>query len=141
MTKFSPLLLDTHVWVWLAYGQPGRLKPDVIELIEEAGKRRALLISVISIWEVVLLESKGRLGLPVAVRDWISWALDRPDLALVGLEPEIAVESCFLPGKFHNDPADRFLVATARLKNAVLVTRDQRIIEYGNQGHVKVLSA
>ena len=58
----------------------------------------------------------------------------------MGLEPEIAVESCFLPGEFHNDPADRFLVATARLKNAALVTRDQRIIEYGNQGHVKVLS-
>jgi PIN domain nuclease of toxin-antitoxin system len=75
------------------------------------------------------------------VSEWIRQALDRPDFELVGLEPEIAVESCNLPGTFHADPADRFLVATARLKNAVIVTRDQRILKYGEHGHVRTMTA
>jgi len=37
-------------------------------------------------------------------------------------------------------PADRFLVATARARNAVLVTADQRILDYSKLGHVKTLA-
>jgi PIN domain nuclease of toxin-antitoxin system len=95
---------------------------------------------VVSVWEIALLESKGRLELPIPVSEWIRQALDRPDFELVGLEPGIAVESCGLPGAFHADPADRFLVATARLKNAVIVTRDKRILKYAGQGHVKAMA-
>ena len=136
-----PLLLDTHVWIWLAHGESQRIKPAAVRAIENAGSRRAIRISVVSVWEIALLESKGRLELPAPVSEWIKQALDRPDFVLVGLEPEIAVESCNLPGEFHADPADRFLVATARLKNAVIVTRDKRILKYGKQGHVRVMAA
>jgi len=136
-----PLLLDTHVWIWLAYGESRRIKAAAVRAIEDAGSRRAIRISVVSVWEIALLESKGRLELPVPVSEWIKLALDRPDFELVGLEPAIAVESCNLPAGFHADPADRFLVATARLKNAVIVTRDKRILKYGKQGHVKVMAA
>ena len=141
MKSDFPLLLDTHVWIWLAYGESRRLKPSAVRAIEGAGARRAILISVVSVWEIALLESKGRIELPVPVSAWMKQALDRPDFELAGLEPEIAIESCHLPGGFHADPADRFLVATARLKNAVIVTRDQRILEYGTQGHVKAIAA
>jgi PIN domain nuclease of toxin-antitoxin system len=134
-------LLDTYVWVWLAYGEAGRLSTSAMRAIEEAGSRKTVWISVISVWEIALLESKRRLGLPVSVQEWVKQALDRPDLELLGLDPAIAVESCNLPGTFHADPADRFLVATARLKSATLVTRDKRIVEYGRQGHVKAMAA
>ena len=136
-----PLLLDTHVWIWLAYGEAHRLTPAAVQAIERAGLRRTIWISVVSVWEVALLVSKGRLQLPVPTSEWIARALDRPDFELVGLAPEIAIESCNLPGAFHADPADRFLVATARLKSAVVVTRDRRILNYGKQGHVKVMAA
>lgn len=136
-----PLLLDTHVWIWLAYGKSGHIKPAVTRAIDEAGSRQALRISVVSVWEIALLESKGRLELPLPVAEWVKQALDRPDFELLGLQPEIAIESCALPGAFHADPADRFLVATARLNNAILVTRDQRILKYGKQGHIKVMAA
>jgi len=136
-----PLLFDTHVWIWLAHGEPGRIKPAAMRVIENAGSRQAIRISVVSVWEIALLESRGRLELPIPVSEWIRQALDRPDFELVGLEPEIAVESCNLPGTFHADPADRFLVATARLKNAVIVTRDKRILKYGEHGHVRTMTA
>jgi PIN domain nuclease of toxin-antitoxin system len=141
VTAESPLLLDTHVWIWLAQGESGRIKAAVVRAIEDAGARNALRISLISVWEIALLESKGRLQLPLPVSEWVRRALDRPDFELVELTPEIAIESCALPGAFHPDPADRFLVATARLTNAVIVTRDGRILTYGRHGHVKVMAA
>ena len=136
-----PFLLDTHVWIWLAYGESRRIKTAAVQAIEDAGSRKAIRISVVSVWEIALLESKGRIELPVPMSEWTKLALDRPDFELVGLEPEIAIESCNLPAGFHADPADRFLVATARLKNAGIVTRDKRILKYGKQGQVKVMAA
>ena len=60
---------------------------------------------------------------------------------MVALDAKIAIESCDLPGDFHTDRADRFLVATARLDNAVLVTRDERILLYAKSGHVRAMAA
>jgi predicted nucleic acid-binding protein len=60
---------------------------------------------------------------------------------LAPLSPAIAVESTRLPGDFHRDPADRFIVATARELGATLVTRDERILRYGAEGFVQVLDA
>ena len=59
---------------------------------------------------------------------------------LCPLSPEIALESCFLPGNFHGDPADRIITATARLGNLTLLTRDRKIIEYSNSGMVKAIA-
>ena len=54
------------------------------------------------------------------------------------LTHEIAWEAYNLPGRFHNDPADRILVATARLMKLTLVTADNLILRYP---HVKTMSA
>lgn len=136
------LLLDTHVWLWLASGTTEKLKPDARKVIEQASVSNPLLVSIISVWEVALLESKKRLRLPMSVNEWVERALDRPDIRLVGLEhARTVIDSCRLPGDFHPDPADRLLVATARSENAVLVTHDKKILDYGASGHVRVLAA
>jgi PIN domain nuclease of toxin-antitoxin system len=111
-----------------------------VRAIEDAGARRTLCVSSISVWEIALLESKGRLVLPMGAGEWIRRALERVDFELVRLEPEIAIESCRLPGSFHADPADRFLVATARIKKLTLVTRDARILKYARQGHLQAMT-
>ncbi len=134
-------LLDTHVWFWLVRGREGRLAARTAAKLEQTALGAPLGVSVISVWEIALLAAKGRIGLGMPVHEWVEAALNRPGFMLVGLEPEIAIESCALPGDFHADPADRFLVATARLKNAVIVTRDKRILKYGKLGHVKVMAA
>ncbi|MBI4938335.1 MAG: type II toxin-antitoxin system VapC family toxin [Nitrosomonadales bacterium] len=135
------LLLDTHIWLWLACGIPGKISPYTLRTIEQSGKRRTLFVSIISVWEIALLESKRRIALPMPTQKWMARALDNPEIKLIGLdEPEIALDSCHLPEEFHADPADRFLVATARAKNAILVTADQRILDYSKLGHVKTLA-
>jgi hypothetical protein len=89
---------------------------------------------------IALLESRQRLVLPLPVNDWFALAISRPELKLVGLSrPATIVDSVNLPGEIHPDPADRFLIATARARRAVLVTHDEQIITYGQAGHVKVL--
>ena len=136
------LLLDTHVWLWLASGTPEKLNPATRKALEQASVSSPLLVSIISVWEVALLESKKRLRLPMPVNEWVERALDRPDIRLIGLEHvKTVIDSCRLPGDFHPDPADRLLVATARSENAVLVTHDRKILDYGTTGHVRVLAA
>jgi len=134
-------LLDTHVWFWLVRGREGRLAARTAAKLEQAALGAPLGVSVISVWEIALLASKGRIGLGMPVHEWIDATLNRPGFMRVDLDPATVIESCALPGDFHADPADRFLVATARLKNMVLVTRDKRILEYGKRGHVKVMAA
>jgi len=134
------LLLDTHVWLWLAFGVPAKIKVSTRHILEQASTDEPLLLSIISVWEVALLEANRRLSLPMTVEAWVERALDRPDIRLIGLDhPQIVIDSCHLPGDFHLDPVDRLLVATARSENAVLVTHDQKILDYGAAGHVKVL--
>ena len=141
MAETLRYLLDTHVWFWLVRGREGRLAARTAGKLEQTALGAPLGVSVISIWEIALLASIGRIGLGMPVHEWVELALDRPGFMLVDLEPAAAVESCNLPAGFHADPADRFLVATARLKNAIIVTRDKRILKYGKQGHVKVMAA
>lgn len=136
------LLLDTHVWLWLASGTPEKLRPATRKALEQASASNPLLVSIICVWEIALLESTKRLRLPMSVHEWVERALDRPDIRLIGLAHASAViDSCRLPCDFQPDPADRLLVATARRENAVLVTRDRNILDCGAAGHVRVMAA
>ena len=133
------LLLDTHVWLWLLSGE-GALKASGVRVIEEAASHGLVRVSIISVWEVAMLEAKGRIRLSKDCRSWVDEALRAPGIALVPLTPEIAVESSRLPGTFHGDPADRILVATARRERAILLTRDERILAYGKKKHLSTMS-
>ena len=65
--------------------------------------------------------------------------LQAPCISLAPITPEITIESSRLPGKFHGDPADRIIVATARILGAALITRDKNIISYSRKKHLKVI--
>ncbi len=85
--------------------------------------------------------SKRRLELTTNIRDWVNTALVWPGVELWPIDATIAVDSVLLPGDMHNDPADRFLIATARHRSATLVTADAKILRYSNDGHVRTLNA
>jgi len=135
------LLLDTHIWIWLVNGDRELLGSESLGHIEKAAGKSALLLSAISAWEVAMLEAKGRLRLAGDCMDWVKTAIKVPGMSLCNITPEIAVNSSRLPGNFHGDPADRIIVATAREKDVVLVTRDRRILEYGAEGYLSVMKA
>src|ERR1700728_4625261 len=133
------LLLDTHFWAWLENGESGVFTGPVRRAIESSAAGGRLYLSIISVWEVALLESKGRIELSLPCGLWVQQALAIPGLALAPLTPEIAIESCNLPPPFHGDPADRIIVATARNMGARLLTRDREIIGYGRKRHFSLL--
>jgi PIN domain nuclease of toxin-antitoxin system len=135
------LLLDTHVWVWYVENQATQFSRRIEPLVERAVQRGDVVISAISIWEVALLETIRRIELSVDIRAWVSRALAFPGVRLKGLSPSIAIESTRLPGPLHRDPADRILIATARLLGAALVTCDERILAYAKAGHVRAVDA
>jgi PIN domain nuclease of toxin-antitoxin system len=135
----QPLVLDTHVWIWIINGDQ-TIKASIRLRIQQALKKSRVLVPAICVWEVGMLWKKDRIQLQEPLLNWIRTALDKPGFSLAPITDAIAVESALLPGKFHNDPADCMIVATARLEKAILVTRDTRIIQYGQAGHVDVLS-
>ena len=120
------LLLDTHIWIW-CHHDPDRLSRRVTAALVDS--RNELWLSPISLWEFVLLAQKGRLGSKVAVnpKQWIDEALGRSPMQEAAITREVAIQSRFV-GLAHDDPADRFLAATAEHYDLVLVTADERLL-------------
>ena len=121
-------LLDTHVFLWWFAGdrRPSRGQRRVID---KAGEDSPLGLSDISLWEIATLTELGRIALDRPLREWLGQASAPPLVRRVGISPAIASEVAALPETFPRDPADRIIVATARLLGARLLTSDQRIIE------------
>ena len=136
----SGLLLDTHVWLWYAQGAAEKLSAKSIRALDLVRRSAGLWVSAPSVWEVGMLEKRGRIQLSVPLRSWVERALAAPGIHFLALDAATAVESVLLPGELNADPADRFLVAAARVANLTLATRDARILEYGHRGLVKTLA-
>jgi PIN domain nuclease of toxin-antitoxin system len=122
------ILLDTHIWVWWIGGDP-KLPARYRDYIREH-ESEGLAVSVISCWEVALKSARGQLQLTTEAPVWIRSALDYPGIMLADLTVDIVVEATRLPAAFHRDPADRMLVATARLQGCPLLTADAAILQY-----------
>lgn len=123
-------LLDTHILIWWL-GENNRLSPAQRKVVASAGAESPLLVSDISLWEVAMLQSLGRIRLKIPLREWLEKAVAPPLVQRHGISPAIAAELAALPDSFHRDPADRILVATARVFGATLLTQDRRIIDAG----------
>jgi PIN domain nuclease of toxin-antitoxin system len=133
----EPWLLDTHIWIRLVNGDPVLNLPAFLSGIRQREAGGQLLLAAISLWETAMLVSKGRLSLTLPVRDWLEKATRMPGLSVLQLDPEIAADSCFLPGSFHGDPADRLIAASARCHDATLITFDQALLDYGKAGWLR----
>ena len=84
--KSRPLLLDTHCFYWLQLGEQ-EFSPDSLAEIREASRNQALLVSVISIWELGMLEAKKRIRLQMPLEEWVKEALATPGLLVNSLAP------------------------------------------------------
>ena len=123
-------LLDTHVLVWWLADR-SRLSVAQRETVATAGGGSPLLVSDISLWEIATLHALGRLQFTIPLREWLEKAVAPPLVRRQGVTPAIAAELTALPDSFHRDPADRILVATARVLGATLLTQDRRILDAG----------
>jgi PIN domain nuclease of toxin-antitoxin system len=118
------LLLDTHIWLWSLL-DTARLGRRVRQELRNPANE--LWLSPISTWEALTLNAKGKIRLHGKLEEWVadSTAL----LKEAPLTHEIAVAAQKLP--LHQDPADRFLAATAQVLKLTLVTADKRLLGLG----------
>ncbi|MCY7284930.1 MAG: type II toxin-antitoxin system VapC family toxin [Cyanobacteria bacterium CAN_BIN43] len=122
-------LLDTPTWLWWLH-TPEQFSEQTRTLLTIDENQNALLVSTISVWEIAVKHSAGKLPLPFTVNEWFALAKTRPGIIIEPLNPLDAIASTQLPGDFHKDPADRIIVAIARRYDIELVTRDQKILSY-----------
>jgi PIN domain nuclease of toxin-antitoxin system len=127
LEKVEAAVFDTHVWLRASAGDPQ------LELLKNF--RGTAIVPAISVWEVAMLASKGRLELKPDTDRWIRTNL-QPPIRLEPLHPEISLESCRLDN-FHGDPADRLIVATALVLGVPLITFDRQIIGW-NERHARL---
>ena len=119
------LLLDTHIWLWSLL-EPQRLNRRVAKQLKNDANE--LWLSPISIWELLILCEKKRLELDQDAVAWVEQALSAAPLHEATITREVALETrnITLP---HRDPADRFLVASAKVFQLTLVTGDDRLMK------------
>jgi PIN domain nuclease of toxin-antitoxin system len=131
-------LLDTCAAIYIADND--WLKPQAIKAIDDAFDRREpVYLSPITAWEVGLLSRKGRFKSALAPKRWLERLLSFREIALCPMPAELLLESSFLPGGLHGDPADRIIAATAREYGYTVVTRDRALLDYAAQGHLRAL--
>lgn len=118
------LLLDTHIWIWNDL-EPWKLASDINRAL--ANPENQLWLSPVSIWEITVLLEKRRINLKQNFRSWADESVRDLQLQEAVISWEVAHEMCYtLLG--HRDPADRFLVATAKVYDMTLVTADERLM-------------
>ncbi len=118
------ILLDTHVWIW-SHLNPDRIGKRLTQHILDPANE--LWLSPISLWEFLVLVEKGRLAIPEDPADWIAAALAEAPMQEAPLNHEVALTSRTVKVG-HEDPADRFLAATAAVYDLALATADERLL-------------
>ena len=117
------LLLDTHIWIWSLL-EPDRLGSRTRAALDEATSE--VWLSPITFWETLMLAERQRVTLEPDAEAWIRAQLARVPWHEAPLNAEVALASRRLDVQ-SDDPADRFLAATALVYDLTLVTADTRL--------------
>jgi PIN domain nuclease of toxin-antitoxin system len=118
------LLLDTHIWRW-SLSAPEKLGKRLRAVLTRRGTE--LWLSPISVWELLVLAERGRIRFASEPRRWIAEALSRTPAHEAPLTYQVAIRSReILPA--HQDPADRFLIATALIYDLTFATADDALL-------------
>jgi PIN domain nuclease of toxin-antitoxin system len=119
------LLLDTHIWLW-SLQDPDRLGSRVRRELADAANEKWL--SPISTWEALTLHAKGRIRIHGNLSDWVARATAAFLEAPITHDIACVARQLALP---RQDPADRFLAATAKTLDLTLVTADTNLLGLG----------
>jgi PIN domain nuclease of toxin-antitoxin system len=120
------IVLDTHIWFWWINLEHHRMPPTMLAEIESAPR---VGVSPVSCFELALAHRRGRLELPLSVREWFALALAGSDVELLPLTPAIAARAVGL-SDIHRDPFDRIIIATALEMDTRLASVEGRFVNY-----------
>ncbi len=118
-------LLDTHIWLWSLL-EPEKLNQAMRDILENPANE--FFISPITVWETLILSEKNRIDLKPSAQEWIAKAIAQSQVKEVQLSHAIAMKSRLLDVS-HQDPADRFIAATAWEYDLILMTVDEKLTQ------------
>jgi len=118
------LLLDTHIWLWSVESER-RVSRRVARELERSTNE--LWVSPISIAEIGAQQRKGRIQIQGGLEDWVQRSVRTSELRWAAINEAVGFEYDRV-SLSTADPADRWLVATARVYDLVLVTADEKIL-------------
>jgi len=134
-----PLLLDTCAAIWILDDAP--MSDAAVKALDDAyDSGEKVRLCPITAWEVGMLVASGRMPSMVNPAVWYRQLSGADTVQVTELTPDILIQSSFLPGNIHKDPADRIIVATARELGLTVVTRDRKILDYAAAGHVAAIA-
>jgi PIN domain nuclease of toxin-antitoxin system len=133
------VLLDTHTWIWLVGDDP-RLGSAARDAIRNDHAASSLYLSQISLWEIALKSSRGKLSLDLPLRAWLLRSIQLTGVHLTEISPDVACGCAELPADFHGDPADRLIAATARVEGMTLLTHDRALLALAKRGFFNALA-
>lgn len=118
---------DTHVLLFGAF-EPKRLSPEATRILGAGAEAGRLVCADISLWEIAMLHSRGRLRLPpeTGIVELVSDVLSSLQIQVVAITPQIAALAQE-QGFSHGDPADRLIAATAIAEGLPLLSADSRL--------------
>jgi PIN domain nuclease of toxin-antitoxin system len=122
------IVIDTHIWIWWVHDHHD-LKPWMRRALIEH-ESDGIGISAISCWEIARLNAGQKIDLHAAIEEWFDVGLNYPGVVLLDLTPPICIEANRLDGFANKDPADRMIVATARVHACDLLTADSKILDF-----------
>jgi len=120
------ILLDSHVVTWMVI-EPKHLSRLAASAIRRARRSEGIALAAISLWELAMLFSQGRVKGQGTAEASVRTLIERSGVEVRPITPEIAALAWQFPQDFPHDPADRLIAATARAEGMTLITRDQRI--------------
>ncbi len=123
------LLLDTHSLIWFFSGN-SKLSETARMLMEDINHQK--LISLVSVWEMAIKQSKGKLSLSLPVEDYINQKAELEDYEIIPINLNHLGLVSTLPF-YHNDPFDRLLIAQSVVENIPIITKDNAFSAYNIQ--------
>ena len=123
------LLLDTHVLLWWVRGHPeSQLKKTHFDVL--LNPENQLTLSYISIWEMAIKHSLGKLRLPAPAQEFAEFEVRDKSLTLLPIKLDHIGAYQKLP-LTHSDPFDRMLAAQAKVEGLKLMTSDKNFDKLG----------
>jgi len=118
------VILDTHYLIWDTLGH-SRMSKAELQFLD---RQKALWLCSISLWEVAMLISKGRIKINVSIEEFVEIAFLKRNYRLLNIDAKVSDVVRQLPKDINGDPADRIISATSILYDATLLTADQNLI-------------